>query len=254
MIRASRCCQRLLPRPMTYAVSALAFLALASSCQSYRLDRIPGVVEDVHQDDVPIPRDFYQLDRGENWSYNAYSSGPGKFRSWVGEYVGYKQLRDLATWYERQMVLDGWVHKSTEEGDPRIITFVNSNSERARITLLRRFNQQEDRFQTVIRAEVGPQPPETMDLEEMLKRTGYPVYKPTTVDSGRSDPASQRSGSESDPARARVTPSSTSALTRQPKGAERINPAKEVPLELPTESDPGDDNVYGPPVPTDSDK
>lgn len=177
-------------------------LVLLAGCVSSRLETIPGVVPNVTQDDIPVPRGFSQKTNGENWSYQTYLSGPGQFRSWVGEYVGYKQVRDLVPWYVSQMQKDGWAHNSTEEGDRRILTFVNNRAERARIIMDREYNIHEDRFQTVIRAEIGPQPTEAMDIDAILNSTIFPSARPvndtdTELPPG-GEPTTTSAGSPSD--------------------------------------------------------
>jgi hypothetical protein len=148
---------------------------LLSGCLATPLDRIPGVVESASQPDIPVPRDFHQKENGDNWSYVMYSSGPARFRSWVGEYVGFKQLRDLVPWYISQMTEDGWTHRGTEEGEKRILSFTNTADERALVILQRGYNRYQDRFQTIVRVEIGPQPTEAMDVDEVLRSSGVPL-------------------------------------------------------------------------------
>ncbi len=156
-------------------LSLLALITVSTvGCQNSQIHVIPGVIQNVTQDDIPIPRDFTQSSGGENWAYIKYSEGTAKFRSWVGEYVGYKQIRDLMPWYVSQMVQDGWHHKATEEGEKKILTFTNLADEEALVIFDRRYDPHQDRFQTIVRVEIGPMPTENMSIDELLQNPDFP--------------------------------------------------------------------------------
>ncbi len=149
--------------------SLLPLLQLISGCSSPSFEKIPGIREEVDQNDIPIPRDFVRIEK-KSWEYVQFDRGPGRFRSWIAEYVGEKQPRDLVPWYVDQMIRDGWLHKGTIDGPKRILTFTKKeNQELAEITIYSDYNPRQDRFQTLLRAEIRPLKLAEMGVEEVLE-------------------------------------------------------------------------------------
>lgn len=183
----------LLRRALPGILTGLAALLILPGCQTEPRELIPGVITNVTQDDIPIPRDFVQSSTTENWAYIQYSEGPARFRSWVGEYVGYRQIRDLLPWYVSQMTQDGWHHEGTEEGDQKILKFTNLADEEALVIFDRRYDPHQDRFQTRIRVEIGPMPTENMDVHEILELPTFPASRNPGA-TGRPVPAAGTTG------------------------------------------------------------
>ncbi|MBI4583319.1 MAG: hypothetical protein HY717_04775 [Planctomycetes bacterium] len=147
----------------------MPILLLCPGCSSPSFEKIPGIREEVDQNDVPIPRDFVRIEK-KSWEYIQFDRGPGRFRSWKAEYVGDKQPRDLVPWYVDQMIRDGWLHKGTIDGPKRILTFTKKeNQELAEITIFSDYNPRQDRFQTILQAEIRPLKLAEMGIEEVLE-------------------------------------------------------------------------------------
>lgn len=153
---------------------------ILTSCAMKPPAKLPGFQMDVDQPDVPVPTGF-QRRPDSSWSYVEFSAEtPGGFRSWKSEYVGLRKPRHVAAWYLEKMPEHGWTHKSSFAGSKPILTFTKGISDIAVVKIERRFNPPEDRYETIIVAEIKPQGPEGLALEEILSpgRTGAPLPAP----------------------------------------------------------------------------
>ena len=255
--------------------SALAAIVtgMLIGCVSEPLERIPGIIRDQTQADIPIPRSFVQRNHGENWAYTQFSSGPASFRSWVGEYVGPKQVRDLVPWYKTQMLKDGWTHRQDrDDGRKRVLSFANAKDERALVIFDRIYDAREDEFETLIRVEVGPMPTEAMDVDHVLQNSGFqkstvgraqtsPLH--ARPDELRSAPDKGRLASDeemmvgAEPVRTGFREPSlrepaSAEIERQPVAAAAqpvIDPVFSVPPPPPDDGTTNDKDTIGPPLP-----
>ena len=211
-------------------VPIVAFVGLLfAGCQG--LEDVDGNLDFTtgqQQDDIPVPKDFTFLP-ARSPSYIRYSSGVGAFRQWDGVYTGDQQERNLVPWYEKQMQLDGWKHKSTEiENDQRVLTFVKG-TETAKIRIFRELDLHERRHVTVVHAGISPTPIDTLTPEEALNPDGADApaqWDPKVTDSINVEPAVIRI-----PAGAKVRQSARpQSSARQVSGREGTTSARTSPL------------------------
>lgn len=149
------------------ALASIIFLGPGLGCRT-PVDTNPNFT--VNQEkDIPVPRNF-QFDTDKSSNYNLYSDpkNVGYFRSSILYYYGDQEVGNLVPWYIDQMKLDGWNFKDTrDELDKKRLSFTKG-SESAVIWLYREYDGRFDRFQTYVRADIHPTPPEEMAVEEII--------------------------------------------------------------------------------------
>src|SRR6185503_1919204 len=139
-------------RPPRFGMSALVLashplLFLAAGCMSTDVDQNRNFSAGIQQKDIPVPLNF-EFDKDRSYSYIPYNSGEGSFRSWSGYYYGDQQVGNLIPWYQKQMVVDGWVLKGDTSALSKKGLIFTKGDETATIWMYREFDARIDRFQT----------------------------------------------------------------------------------------------------------
>jgi hypothetical protein len=142
----------------------LALVGAASGCHSSRLERVDGFRENVDMPDIPIPPEFK---RDKGISFEPYAGRAGDFRSWKGIYIGLGKPASLADWYVEQMPLRGWVLKSSFAGQRRQLIYTKGNDEVATLKIYQHYFQDEDRYKTIVEADIRPPSPDELQPEDV---------------------------------------------------------------------------------------